>query len=104
MMTPILLRRAICALRLARLLLTVLTCRRVQKNLKRPAGSYAKLADTGHYGDMKDAYRWLYGVWLPNSGHEISQRPCVEAYLNSPVDTKPQDLPSNIYLPVEVRS
>jgi AraC family transcriptional regulator len=53
---------------------------------------------------MKDAYRWLYGVWLPNSGYEISERPCFEAYLNSPIDTKPQDLRSDIYLPVEVRA
>lgn len=74
------------------------------EELRRPAGSYAKLEYTGPYADMKDAYRWLYGVWLPNSGYEISERPGYEAYLNSPVDTKPEDLRSDIYLPVEVRS
>ena len=69
--------------------------------LRRPAGTYARLAYTGPYADMKDAYRWLYGVWLPASGYEASDRPCFEAYLNSPVDTQPQDLRSDIYLPVE---
>lgn len=74
------------------------------QELLRPAGSYAKLEYTGPYADMKDAYRWLYGVWLPSSGYEISERPGFETYLNSPVDTKPEDLRSDIYLPVEVQS
>ena len=74
------------------------------KELLRPAGSYAKLEYTGPYADMKDAYRWLYGVWLPQSGYDISDRPGFESYLNSPVDTKPADLRSNIYLPIEVAS
>ena len=71
------------------------------EELLRPAGHYAKLAYMGPYADMKDAYRWLYGVWLPNSGYEVSESPCFEAYLNSPVDTKPEDLRSDIFLPVE---
>jgi AraC family transcriptional regulator len=74
------------------------------EELRRPAGTYAVLEYTGPYADMKDAYRWIYGVWLPQSGHEIAERPCFESYLNSPVDTKPEDLRSNIYLPIEVRS
>ena len=71
------------------------------EELRRPAGTYAKLEYTGPYADMKDAYRWLYGVWLPSSGYEISERPGYESYLNSPVDTKPEDLRSDIFLPVE---
>ena len=74
------------------------------EELRRPAGAYAKLEYTGPYADMKDAYRWLYGVWLPSSGYEISERPGFETYLNSPVDTKPEDLRSDIYLPVEGQS
>lgn len=74
------------------------------QELLRPAGAYAKLEYTGPYADMKDAYRWLYGVWLPSSGYEISERPGFESYLNSPVDTKPEDLRSDIFLPVEDQS
>ena len=71
------------------------------QKLVRSAGAYAKLAYKGPYADMKEAYRWLYGVWLPNSGYEASERPCFESYLNSPVDTKPEDLRTDIFLPVE---
>lgn len=74
------------------------------QELVRPAGSYAKLEYKGPYADMKDAYRWLYGVWLPNSEFEISEQPGFETYLNSPVDTKPEDLRSDIFLPVEQQS
>ncbi len=74
------------------------------EELLRPAGAYAKLEYKGPYADMKDAYRWLYGVWLPSSGYEISERPGYESYLNSPVDTKPEDLRSDIFLPVEAPS
>ena len=74
------------------------------EELRRPAGMYAKLEYTGPYADMKDAYRWLYGVWLPSSGFEISERPGFESYLNSPIDTKPEDLRSDIFLPVEDQS
>ena len=71
------------------------------KELIRKAGQYAKLEYKGPYADMKDAYRWLYAVWLPNSGYTVSERPAFEAYLNSPVDTKPADLRTDIFLPVE---
>lgn len=71
------------------------------EELLRPPGSFAKLEYKGPYADMRDAYRWLYGVWLPTSGFEISDRPGFEVYLNSPVDTKPEDLRSDIFLPVE---
>ncbi|WP_324753201.1 GyrI-like domain-containing protein [Roseovarius sp. Pro17] len=74
------------------------------EELRRPAGIYAKLEYKGPYADMKDTYRWLYGVWLPKSGFEISERPASEAYLNSPVDTKPEDLRSDMFLPVESQS
>ena len=71
------------------------------QELRRPAGSYARLEYTGPYADMKDAYRWLYGVWLPQSGYDACERPNFESYLNSPVDTKPEDLRTDIFLPVE---
>src|SRR5271166_503993 len=33
-------------------------------------GLYARLRYRGPYADMKGAYRWLLGVWLPQSGYE----------------------------------
>jgi AraC family transcriptional regulator len=50
---------------------------------------------------MKSAYRWLLGVWLPNSGYEADDAPIFEAYLNSPMDVRPIDLLTEIHLPLK---
>ena len=64
-------------------------------------GAYAKLSYTGPYADMRGAYRWLMGVWLPASGHEAADGPMLEEYLNSPADTPPPELRTDILLPIE---
>lgn len=64
-------------------------------------GAFAKLSYRGPYADMRDAYRWLMGVWLPASGHEAANGPMLEEYLNSPADTAPPDLRTDIFLPLE---
>lgn len=66
-------------------------------------GSFAKLSYKGPYADMRNAYRWLMGVWLPASGHEAADGPMIEEYLNSPADTAPPDLRTDIFLPIEAR-
>ena len=37
-------------------------------------GLHARLRYRGPYADMKDAYRWLLGVWLPRSGTKPTRR------------------------------
>ncbi len=64
------------------------------------AGDYAVLRHRGPYADMRAAYQWLYGVWLPNSGREPADAPVFEEYLNNPRDTAPADLLTAIYLPL----
>lgn len=64
-------------------------------------GDYAVLRHKGPYADMKPAYEWLYGTWLPKSGREPGDAPCLEEYLNSPRDTPPAELLSDIYLPLK---
>lgn len=64
-------------------------------------GAFARLSYRGPYADMRDAYRWLMGVWLPASGHEAADGPMLEEYLNSPADTAPPDLRTDIHLPIE---
>jgi AraC family transcriptional regulator len=49
---------------------------------------------------MRGAYEFLYGTWLPQSGREPADAPCVEEYLNTPRDTAPTELISDIYLPL----
>jgi AraC family transcriptional regulator len=64
-------------------------------------GLYARLSYTGPYADMKNAYRWLLGVWLPGSGQEADDAPIFEAYLNNPRDVPPTDLRTDIHLPLK---
>ena len=63
-------------------------------------GEYAVLLHTGPYADLKAAYQWLYGDWLRHSGREAANAPPFELYLNSPMDTAPADLRTELYLPL----
>ncbi len=49
---------------------------------------------------MGDAYRWLLGVWLPESGREADDAPMFEVYLNDPRQTPPTELLTDIHLPL----
>jgi AraC family transcriptional regulator len=64
-------------------------------------GLYARLRYRGPYADMKGAYRWLLGVWLPQSGYEPDDDPIFEAYLNNPQHVAPADLMTDIHLPLK---
>ena len=63
-------------------------------------GCYARVRYEGPYADMKEAYRWMFGVWLPQSGHEPADAPVIEEYLNSPVDTPQTKLLTDILVPL----
>lgn len=63
-------------------------------------GLYARLRYQGPYADMKGAYRWLLGVWLPQSGHEPDDAPMFEAYLDGPQQVAPTDRITEIHLPL----
>ncbi|NRF68341.1 AraC family transcriptional regulator [Aquincola sp. S2] len=65
------------------------------------AGPYAVLRHRGPYASMNAAYRWLFGTWLPQSGHDAADAPVVEEYLNNPRDTAPADLLTDICLPLK---
>lgn len=63
-------------------------------------GDYAVLRHKGPYSDMRAAYEWLYGTWLVQSGREAADEPVFEEYLNSPRETAPADLVTEICLPL----
>jgi AraC family transcriptional regulator len=63
-------------------------------------GPYAKLNYTGPYADMRGAYRWFLGVWLPASGYEPDDAPIFEAYLNDPREVPQTELRTDIHLPL----
>ncbi|MCY1240118.1 GyrI-like small molecule binding domain protein [compost metagenome] len=64
-------------------------------------GRYAVLRHKGPYADMPNAYQWLYGTWLPQSGREIRDSLMFEKYLNNPREVAPTELLSEIYLPLK---
>ena len=65
-----------------------------------PAGEYAVATLKGPYERLPEAYQWLVGQWLPSSGREAAHLPCFEIYPNSPADTAPEELLTEIHLPL----
>ena len=61
-------------------------------------GRHAVLTYTGPYAGLPAAYDQLFAVWLPASGQEPADIPMFEVYLNSPMDTAPDKLVTEIYL------
>lgn len=47
-----------------------------------PGGRYGFYELQGHYEKIEGAFRQLFGEWLPESGYEADDRPCMEVYLN----------------------
>jgi AraC family transcriptional regulator len=66
-------------------------------------GEYAVLTHRGPYEGLGESYRWLYGTWLPTSGREPRHAPPFEVYHNSPMDTLPEELLTEICLPLAPR-
>lgn len=64
------------------------------------AGKYAVLRFKGPYADMHRAYKWFFGIWLAQSDHEVADRPPFEEYLNDPRQVPPNELLTDIYMPL----
>jgi len=64
-------------------------------------GPHAVIVFEGPYAGLKSAYDYLYGPWLDESCKEPADAPSYEIYLNSPMDTAPDDLRTEICLPLK---
>ncbi|NOE35987.1 GyrI-like domain-containing protein [Ruegeria sp. HKCCD7318] len=64
-------------------------------------GKTAVLTYKGPYSGIAAAYHSLFGNWLPDSGEEPADEPCYEIYLNDPRETAPDDLLTEICLPLK---
>ncbi len=69
-----------------------------------PSGRYAVYTLRGPYEQMPEAYGYLFGTWLPNSGEAMDDRPSMEIYRNSPLDTAPEDLVTDLCVPLRPTS
>ena len=65
-----------------------------------PAGRYAHATHVGPYHQLGDAWGQLMGQWLPQSGHRIGAGDTYEQYLDTPLDTPPERLRTELYLPL----
>jgi AraC family transcriptional regulator len=68
-----------------------------------PGGDYAVLTHFGPYDNLGGSYAKLLGQWLPRSGRRLRATPCLEIYFNSPENTEPEDLVTDIHAPLESR-
>ena len=71
------------------------------EEVKLAGGKTAVLTYKGPYSGIHAAYHSLFGNWLPQSGEEPADQPCYEIYLNNPRDTAPEELLTEICLPLK---
>jgi AraC family transcriptional regulator len=64
------------------------------------AGEYAIVLHTGPYNTLGQTYMRMFGEWLPESGRELESAPAIEFYLNSPMTAAPDQLRTEICLPL----
>lgn len=64
-------------------------------------GDYAVTTHHGPYATLGETYARLCGEWIPRSGRALRSLPGFEVYLNSPEDTEPEELLTDIYMPLE---
>lgn len=71
------------------------------EHVELPGGRQAVLTYRGPYAGLPAAYDQLYALWLPSSDEEPASSPAFEVYLNSPMDTAPEDLITELHLPLK---
>jgi len=63
-------------------------------------GDYAMALHAGPYSGLHASYAALCGVELPRLSREPAYAPSFEIYLNDPATTPPEDLRTEIYIPL----
>jgi len=64
-------------------------------------GDYAIITHQGPYQKLEDSYKVIMGQWLPQSGREFRESPTYEVYRNDPATTAPEDLLTDIHIPLK---
>ncbi len=65
-----------------------------------PAGRVIVLRHKGPYAGLAAAYKYLYGEWIPSHDYELADQPCFEIYLNDASKTPPNELLTEICVPI----
>lgn len=65
-------------------------------------GNYAMFLHKGAYEELANTYQYIFSHWLPKQTFKLRDVPCFEKYLNrDPRRTKPENLRTEIYIPIE---
>ena len=70
------------------------------KVLEIPEGNYVIFTHRGPYEELKNSYHYIYGQWLSESKVKLRNQYCLQRYLNSPEDAQPEELLTEIMVPV----
>ena len=70
------------------------------KVLEIPEGKYAIFTHRGPYEELKNSYHYIYGQWLAESKVKLRNQHCLQRYLNSPEDAQPEELLTEIMVPI----
>jgi AraC family transcriptional regulator len=65
-------------------------------------GKFAVYLYKGPYQQLGSVYDTIFGKYIPDGGYKLddSRIAMLEKYLNDPADTKPEDLVTEIYVPI----
>ena len=66
-----------------------------------PAGRYAIFLYKGSYEHLQAVYDTIYGKYIPEMECTLRDEASAERYMNDPYSTAPEDLLTEIYIPVE---
>lgn len=65
------------------------------------SGKWAVFQHVGPYDNLWQTWQGIYRDWLPTSGEETRDALCFEDYINSPDEVAPEELLTDIYVPLE---
>lgn len=64
-------------------------------------GRYAVFLHEGAYEGLQATYEGIFSAWLPGSEEKLREEPSFEVYLNSPDQVRPDELRTEIWLPLK---
>lgn len=64
------------------------------------AGKYARTTHIGPYQELPDVWARFKGAWLSQSGQRRGKGPTYERYWNTPMNAKPHELKTELFIPL----
>ena len=70
------------------------------KEVRLAAGKYARTTYIGPYQGLPEVWARFKGAWLSESGQQRGDGPTYERYWNTPMNAKPHELKTELYVPL----